>query len=186
MYFKSALSGLVLLMLSFTANAQTIRVQLSDDVARFFYSTEIMGQRFGGLELETGLLYTDYNDHILSVGALVRGESVDMPVIVGVGGRLYYADFEPYTLGAMAIGGDVMISPASWGAFGIGASFFHAPSVTSFSDANDFTEYSLTLNFQITSQANIYVGRQVIEADIEGAGNVELEDDSFVGIDLRF
>ena len=194
MYFKSAISGLTLLILGITApvsvQAQSIRVQLSDDVARFFYSTEIMGQRFGGLELETGLLYTEDSDYMLSVGAMVRGESVDMPIIVGVGGRLYYGDFDSgpndRTVGALAIGGEVLISPASWGGFGIGASLFHAPSVTSFSDAEDFTEYNFTLNYQITSQANIYVGKQVIEADIEGIGNVELEDDTFIGIDMRF
>jgi hypothetical protein len=190
MYFKSAVSGLALLMLSvaspLSVQAQSIGVQLSDDVARFFYSTEIMGQRFGGLELETGLLYTDDSDHMLSVGAMVRGESVDMPIIVGVGGRLYYADIDPYTLGALAIGGDILISPASWKGFGIGASIFHAPSVTAFSDAEDFTEYNFTLNYQITAQANIYIGKQVIEADIDGIGDVELEDDTFVGIDMRF
>jgi hypothetical protein len=186
MYFKSAISCFVLLMFSYTAQAQTIRVLLSDDVARFSYSTEIMGQKFGGLELETGLLYTDDNDYLLSVGAMVRGESVDMPIIVGVGGRLYYADVEPHTLGALAIGGEILVSPDSWGGFGIGASLFHAPSVTSYSDAESFTEYSFSLNYQITAQASIYVGRQVIEADIGSRNDVELEDDTFVGIDMRF
>lgn len=190
MYFKSAISALLLLFVSISAQAQNIRIQLSDDVARFFYSTEIMGQKFGGLELETGLLYTDDSDYMLSVGAMVRGESVDMPIIVGVGGRMYYGDFDKgavdKTIGAFAIGGEMLVSPASWKGFGIGASLFHAPSVTSFSDADSFTEYNFTLNYQITAQANIYIGKQKIEADIDGRGDVELEDDTFIGIDMSF
>jgi hypothetical protein len=190
MYLKSVISGLFLLVFSVTAQAQSISVQLSDDVARLFYSTEFMGQRFGGLELETGLLYTDDSDYLLSVGAMVRGESVDMPIIVGVGGRLYYGDFDfgaqDYTLSALAIGGEVLISPADWKGFGIGASLFHAPSVTASSDAEDFTEYSFTLNYQITAQANIYVGKQRIESDIKGIGNRRLENDTFIGIDMSF
>ena len=190
MYFKSAITGLFLLVFSMATQAQGIRIQLSDEVARFFYSTEIMGEKFGGLELETGLLYTEDSDYMLSVGAMVRGESVDMPIIVGVGGRLYYGDFDnsavDKTVGALAIGGEILVSPASWKGFGIGASLFHAPSVTSFSDAEDFTEYNFTLNYQITAQANIYIGKQVIEADIDGIGDVELEDDTFIGIDMQF
>lgn len=190
MYLKSAISGLVLLILSIalpaTVQAQGIRVQLSDEVARLFYSTEIMGEKYGGLELEMGLLYSDDSDRMLSVGAMVRGESVDMPIIVGVGTRLYYADFDPYNLGALAIGGEMLISPASWRGLGIGASIFHAPSVTSFDDAENFTEYSVSLNFQITAQANIYVGKQVIDAEIDGIGDVELQDDIFIGIDMSF
>ncbi len=190
MYFKSAILGLFFFIISFTAQAQGIRIQLSDEVARFFYSTEIMGEKFGGLELEAGLLYTDDSDYLLSVGTMVRGESVDMPIIVGVGGRLYYGDFDSNardaTIGALAIGGEVLVSPASWKGFGIGASLFHAPSVTSFSDAEDFTEYNFTLNYQITAQANIYIGTQVIESEIENVGDVELDDDTFIGIDMQF
>ena len=92
----------------------------------------------------------------------------------------------PFWLTFVLTSSEVLISPANWGGFGIGASLFHAPRVTSFSDAEDFTEYSFTLNYQITSQANIYVGKQVIEADINDLGTVELEDDTFVGIDMRF
>ena len=173
-------------VLSLPAQAESLSLQLGDDVARLFYNTARTGDNGGRLEIESGLLYTDNNDYMLSLGALVRGESVEMPIIVAVGGRIYYGDFDPLSITALAIGGDMMIRPASWKGFGIGLHYYHAPSVTAGGDAENLTDMGITFNLQVTPQADIFAGVQRVESDIVNLGELEIDDNAFVGIKMHF
>jgi len=105
---------LTALLMSSTASAEEFNIQLSNDTARFMYLTEAFGQDFGRLELEVGFLYSQNDNSLINAGLLVRGESVSVPLIVSLGARLYYADLGPYSVGALAIGGDLLLSPESW------------------------------------------------------------------------
>lgn len=182
---------LSLALVSCAANADAIKIYLGDEVARFSYAAESVGQ--GRLETEFGMLYTDRNeivrndDYLLHLGLQVRGESLDMPLIVTVGGRLYYGEASTYDVAGVALGGDLLLLPESWGGFGLGAFFYHAPDVVAFRDAKQITEWGVFASFQITPQASIIGGFQHIEAEIENRpGEVELEDDVFFGVDIRF
>lgn len=176
-----------LFMGSVTATqAEEINIQLGDDTARFMYLTEAFGQNFGRLELEAGLLYNENSDYLVNVGLLVRGESVSVPLIVSMGIRAYYADLDPFTVGAVAIGGDLLLAPESWGGLGLGAFYFTAPSVVSFADAEDLTEYGIYLSFQLSPQASVTGGFKHIEASIENVGDVEFEDGAYFGLTLNF
>lgn len=175
-----------LLMSSFT-KAEEINIQLSSETARFMYLTEAFGQNFGRLELETGFLYNENGDSLINVGLLVRGESVSVPLIVSMGARLYYADLGANaTVGAVAIGGDLLLAPESWGGLGIGGFYFTAPSVVSFLDAEDLTEYGVYLNFQISPQASISGGYKRIEAAITNAVDVDIDEGAYFALTLNF
>ena len=174
------------LLMSSTASAEEINIQLSDDTARFMYLTEAFGQDFGRLELEVGFLYDQNGDSLINAGLLVRGESVSVPLIVSLGARLYYADLGPYSVGALAIGGDLLLSPESWGGFGLGGFYFKAPGVVSFLDATDLTEYGAYVNFQITPQARMALGYKHIETSIENAADIEIDDGAYFALNLSF
>ncbi|MDY6978582.1 MAG: hypothetical protein SV201_01770 [Pseudomonadota bacterium] len=187
---------IVLALASSTASAEAIKAYLGSEAARFSYATEAFGQQFGRLETEFGVLFTDHDeavredDFLTHVGLQVRGESLDFPVIVSVGGRAYYGEASSYDISGIGIGGDMLMLPESWGGFGLGAFFYYAPGVVSFQDAEKLREWGLFASFQITPQASIVAGIQNIEADIETApgvtSSVEIEDGSFFGIDIRF
>lgn len=174
------------LFMSGAASSEEINIQLSDKTARFMYLTEAFGQDFGRLELEAGFLYNENNDNLFNLGLLVRGEGVSVPLIVSIGTRAYYADLAAYTVGAVAIGGDLLLSPETWGGLGIGAFFYTAPGITSFSDAEGLTEYGAYVNFQITPQARVALGYQQIEADITNAATVIIDKGSYFGINISF
>lgn len=174
------------LFMNNVATAQDVNIQLSSDTARFTYLTEAFGQNFGRLELETGFLYNENGNKLLNIGLLVRGESVSVPLIVSMGARAYYADLGPSTVGALAIGGDLLLSPESWGGLGLGAFYFVAPEVVSFIDATDFREYGAYVNFQITSQASIAGGFKHIEASINNSADVEIDDGAYFSLNLNF
>ena len=174
------------LLMSSTASAEEFNIQLSNDTARFMYLTEAFGQDFGRLELEVGFLYDENENSLINAGLLVRGESVSVPLIVSIGARFYYADLGPYSVGALAIGGDLLLSPESWGGFGLGGFYFTAPGVVSFLDATDLTEYGAYVNFQITPQARVALGYKYIEASIENAADIIIDDGGYFSLNLSF
>lgn len=184
---------IVLALASSTASAEAIKAYLGSEAARFSYATEAFGQQFGRLETEFGLLFTDHDDaqrdddFLTHLGLQVRGESLDFPLIVSIGGRAYYGEASNYDISGLGIGGDLLLLPETWGGFGLGAFFYYAPGVVAFQDAEKITDWGVFASFQITPQASVVAGIQNIEAEIDnGVGSVELEDGAFFGVDIRF
>ena len=175
-------------------SAQGLAIQINDDSARFTFATEAWGQQYGQLDLEGGFLYSDNDDYMLNLGLLVRNDSLDTPLIVSVGTRAYYASvtgpaptLTSYSVAAITIGIDALVIPDNLGGVGFGAHYFVAPSVVSFGDAEGLTEYGVRVSYQITPQANIFLGYQNIETKIENTGaTVEISKGTLFGIDLRF
>jgi len=93
---------------------------------------------------------------------------------------------KPYNAAAIAIGGDLLLSPESWGGFGMGVFYYTAPSVVTFDDADGLTEYGAYVNFQITPQARITAGYQRIDVSIKNAADVVFDDGGYFGINLSF
>ena len=185
MYSRIVLLAAALLMSS-TVFSQEMRVQLGNKSAKFSYLTEAFGQDLGRLELETGVLYNTDNDYLLNLGLLVRGESVSIPLIVAIGARLYYSDVKNYHIGALAIGGDLLLSPESWGGLGIGINYYNAPAIVSFMDAKDVIEYGIYLSYQITPQANLSLGYRNIDSDIKNVGSVKVDKGGYFGLNISF
>ena len=174
--------------------AQGLAVQINNDSARFTFATEAWGQQYGQLDLEAGFLYSDNHDYMLNLGLMVRNDSLDTPLIVSVGTRAYYADvtgpaptLTSYNVGAVTIGIDALVIPDNLGGVSFGAHYFVAPSVVSFGDAEGLTEYGVRVGYQITPQANIFLGYQKIESKIKNAGiTVTISKGTLFGVDLRF
>lgn len=191
MYLR-AFSFLLMLSVSSVALADVLSAQLSSDSARFRYSGTGLGQSFGNLETEVGFLYTDKNtendDYIADIGVLVRGESVEAPILVSIGGRLYGGKVSTYDFFAVGLGGDAILVPESWGGFGIGLFYFMAPGVVSFGDADGLTEYGATLHFEVSPQATVVLGYQKVEVEIKtnNVGDVEVDKGAFFGINIKF
>lgn len=183
---------LLLFLFSSVSYSQDLEFQLSDDMARIMYTSSAIGENYGRLELEGGFLYADddkrpSSDYLLHFGTQVRGESVDAPIIVAVGARLYYGEAAQYDIGGLGLGGDILLMPESWKGLGIGAFLYVVPSVVAFQDSDGMNEYGVTLNYQITSQALITVGYQNIETDIKNVSSTyTIDDGAYLGIGLSF
>ena len=181
--------GLVtlLIILTLRAEAQGIRAILGEDSARFTYVTEAWGQEIGSLDIEAGVLVTGSDNTLLHLGALVQHQNLDSSLKLSVGARLYYSNIADKDAALLALGGDLLLSPDNWSGMGLGFSYYTAPSVTTFSDADTFTEYSISVHYQITPQANLSFGYQRVTIAIKGETNDrDLEDGSFLGIKVDF
>lgn len=185
--FKYTNIGFFMLIFAGTVQAESIRAILGEDSARFTYITEAWGQEIGSLDVEAGVLVTGSDYTLVHLGALVQHQNVDSSLRLSIGGRAYYSSIAGKNALLLALGGDLLISPASWSGIGIGMSYFTAPSVTNFADAQGFIEYSISLNYQITPQANLAMGYQRINIDLAGEYfDRDLEKGSFLGIRVDF
>lgn len=190
-------SVLLLLAVSNVSIADSLGAQLGSDTARFRYNVAGLGQSFGNLEGEVGFLYSDKDDrktnYLIDAGVLVRGESVEAPIIVSIGGRIYSGKVSnntstDYSLLAVGLGGDALLLPDAWGGFGVSAFFITAPSVVSFGDIDGLTEYGVAVNFEVSPQAIVKLGYQRIRADMDvpGVDKIDIAKGGFFAVEMKF
>jgi hypothetical protein len=182
--------GLFLLStVSAAASADNIDLNLRDEAVRASYTMEMGGT--SGLNAELGLLYSEdeekLDDTLFHAGLHVTGEnwSQSGTFDISLGGRIYYTSPGDLDLSALALGGSIRFSPVH--RLGIGGHVYYAPEITSYEDCETFIESGVRIDYQLLPQAFVYAGYRHIEVDIvDGADDVELDDDAHIGIKLLF
>ncbi len=168
-----------------SVQAEIVSLQLGPDMALFQYVTESLGR----IELEGSYLYAkngDNSDYLLQIGGQVRGESDNAPIIVTVGGRMYYGQANNSDIGGLGLGGALGYAPESWNGFGLGGYLYFVPNIVAFSDTNSMLEYGISGHFQVSSQAIVVLGFKQLNADIVNKGSYSLVSSPYVGVDLYF
>jgi len=190
---KLRAAGMLLLAaVSTSALADNIDVNVRDKAIRGTYSMDLTSRGYNGLSADFGLLYNEDKkqmdgDTMAHAGLMVSGEnwSQSGTFDISLGGRLIYATPGKNDLSALAFGGQLRFSPVH--RLGIGGAVFYAPSITSFMDADSYTETNIRVDYQILPQAFVYVGRRKVEVDIDGGpNNVKLDEGVHVGFKMLF
>jgi len=191
--FLRVLAGLFMMCSMAWAHADTLNIQLSNESARFMYASEVFGGQFGPTDLEVGGYFNEDDDSLLHLGLLVRNDSLDNPLVISIGARVYYGDVgnappnpTPTDAAVIALGGELLYIPDNLGGLGLGAYYFVAPSVVSFMDADGFTELGLYVDYAITEQASVYVGYRNIEVKLDTGLDIEVDSSLIYGLVLRF
>ncbi|HEY0634112.1 MAG TPA: YfaZ family outer membrane protein [Gammaproteobacteria bacterium] len=187
------------------AQADSLDLNLNDDSMRMTYEAA-MGK---GAAMDVGYYYNDRlkgsDADLMHLGLHVTGDNWSQSGIfnIKVGGRLVYTDLERYDLNlnkhqydamALGLGGEVRFSPVH--RLGFGASAYYAPRIASFLDAQRYSEYGVKIDYQLLTQAFIYVGYRQINVEVEHLddplmverfnGKFELDDSAHVGLKLLF
>ena len=189
---KKVITFCLAMLLVTPAQADSFNVNLGDNSVRFLYATEMFGGTYGPIDFEVGLYFNEDDDVMGHMGFMVRNDTLDNPLVISLGTRLYYADAgnapsqTQADVGAIAIGGELLIIPDNLSGLGFGFYYYTAPSVVSFMDADRFTEYGVSLKYEITQQSSISIGYQKVEADLDNGSTVEIEDGAYFSIGLRF
>lgn len=174
------------------AFADMLNFQLSNESARFIYSTEIFGGQYGPIDLDSGLFFNKSSDKMVHVGLMVRNDTLDNPLVISVGARAYLGDVGHATgqvhskFAAIAVGGEILVIPNNLGGLGFGADYYTAPSVVTYMDADRFTEYGVRLNYEITKQADVSLGYRKIKVDLNSNTSLTIDSRVYFGIGLRF
>lgn len=175
-----------------SAFADAINVELSGKSARFVYASELYGSQYGPMDMEFSGFFNEDNDSMFTAGFLVRNDTLDSPLVISIGTRIYYADAgnapgaTNVKVAALTIGGEIIYIPANLKGFGFGAHVFIAPEIVTFMDADGFMEYGARIEYEITKQSSIYLGYAKTRIDLQTGGSVSLQGDVFVGIGMRF
>lgn len=195
--FKKIAVMLSMALAATQANADGVDLRLADETAEILFLTESSTFGYGGADVGIGVFFNEADDYMISASAIVSGNSANNnnQWQFGVGGKLVYVslDDEPLRnsqeeeVGALAIGGQVRyIIPAATPVAFLAEGFI-APSVTSFSDADQYLEYRLAVELEVTPSARAYLGFRTIEIDLDPApSGIEIDDEVHIGIKVEF
>lgn len=174
------------------AFADSINVELSGKSARFVYASELYGSQYGPMDMEFSGFFNEDNDSMFTAGFLIRNDTLDSPLVISIGTRIYYADAgnapgsTNVKVAALTIGGEILYLPAKLRGFGFGAFLFIAPEIVTFMDADGFMEYGARIEYEITKQSSIYFGYSKAKIDLETGGSENLQGEAYIGIGMRF
>lgn len=173
--------------------ADSIDLNINDDSMRAVYEAD-MGSANKGLALDAGYYYNDSESasrsdaDMMHVGLHVTGDNWSQSGVfnIKVGGRMIYTSLASNVdVMALGLGGEVRFSPVR--RVGIGASAYYAPRIATFLDGERYSEYGVKLDYQLLTQAFVYVGYRQINVEVENIGDkIELDDSAHLGLKLLF
>lgn len=183
------ISALCLFTWGGQALADAVDIALSDKSARFHYDNSVAQSQ--DLNIELGYLYNTDNTHLFLLGLNVVGQSNDVAGLsASIGGRFYSASAKPEgsgknELAALALGTDIRYKfpdkPIGLAAYG-----YYAPKIVSFLDADRLSEVGLRAEYQILSQAYVYVGYREIRATLENGPDLTVDNGGHIGLRIQF
>jgi len=174
-----------------TIYADGVDLKLADETAEVLYLTESSTFGYGGADIGMGFFFNENDDWMASAIAMVSGNSAsnERSLQFGVGVKLLLASLDAANeeVGALGLAGQVryVIPAATPIAFLLEGVI--APEVTSFSGAEQYTEYRFAVELEVTPSARAYVGYRNIEIELDTLGaDVEIDDEVHLGIRLEF
>jgi len=155
--------------------------------------------RVGGSELALGGFISESGDNIVHATILARGirQSLSSQYQVSAGMKVVAGEIEINTptpdvtesesVGALALGFQAgMLVPSASNPIELSFEGYYAPSITSFSDAENYSELTARLQIEVTPRARAYVGYRRLRFDTNDANNVRLDNDAHFGLSISF
>lgn len=173
------------------AHAVGAELRLADETAEATYLTRTSTFGYGGADMGFGVFFNEQDDVQLAGGIMITGNSAgnNRSLKFGVGAKLLWADLDLIneSVGALAVGAQVRYVIPSSTPIAFLVEGFVAPSIVSFSGAEQFTEYRFALELEVTPSARAYIGFRHMEYEVENLQpEYELDDDGHVGIRIEF
>lgn len=191
---KRLIIFLYLVFASVVTNAQArgVDIRLADEVAEFIYLTESSTFGYGGADLGVGFLYNEADDLMFSLAAMVTGHgagnSRSLKFGVGIKGVAIQLEQLPEEdqMAAIAVGAQVRYVIPSSAPLAFLVEGYIAPSITSFNDAERYSEFRAAVELEVTPSARAYIGYRNIEVDLDGIRDIEIDDSVHIGVRLTF
>ena len=154
----------------------------------------------GGTELGLGAFINEDDDSLFHVSLTARGYQTGRvsqyqfgAAVKLVGGDFTAVDEETneeqnQTVGALALGfqAGLLIRPRNFNPVDLSFEGYYAPSITSFADAERYSELSARLQLEIIPSARAFVGYRLIRIDTEDFTDNRLDRNAHFGISLSF
>lgn len=180
--------ALSLLTASTSILAETVDINLRDNSAQLQFGTSIGRDSLGTSNLHAGILYTNDKDRFGDLGIMVKEAvgSSDSSITAGVGIKGLVAKVGKGDVAALAIGGQIRFSLPANTKFGIVGQLYYSPNITTYRDADRFTETTARLEYDVIPQAAAYLGyRRINFGAVSGSSSV-LDSGFHLGVRMSF
>jgi len=199
---KKVLVGMSVLLASFGVNASGLDIALSNETANFsiLLNPPYHFSDGGGSELAFGGFVSEQGDRLGHISLIARGYrySNGTSYSLGTGMKAIAGDIaipelanDPETeeaVGAVALGFQfgVLLASSQHNPVELALEAYHAPSITSFSDAERYTEFGGRLQIDVIPQARAYIGYRRMRFDTNDYRDVRLDRSMHIGVKLTF
>ena len=153
--------------ISSSALADALDINLSNDAAQFQYIASMGHVGQGKSEVHMGFLYNNSNNVLGDVGLLVENNGGNAAIAsFGVGVKVVAGTIAKKNTVALALGGQVRLTPTDDKKFGIIGQIYFAPDVVTFGDADRYVETGVRMEYEIMPQAAAYLGYRKIKFNV--------------------
>jgi hypothetical protein len=105
---------------------------------------------------------------------------------VGVGPKFVVVDTKNGNARALSLGGRLRYKSGQQSRLFVRGQLFYAPAVVSSGDAENYSEVSFEVGFELLPTADIYFGYRNIDADYKGASRSNIEESGYFGLKIEF
>jgi hypothetical protein len=119
---------------------------------------------------------------------LVTGDAgaTEFELRAGLGARALYLDIGSFDGFAVAFGGEARAKIPTMDRFSIGGYGYVAPSVSSFSDVEGYTQVGIDAAYEVIRGGSIYVGARHVRYKFDNVGSFTVDNGMHVGLRLAF
>jgi hypothetical protein len=198
---KKMLTGVCLLLGSMGVNAGGVDLALSNETANIaFVLNPHQLYDGGGAELAIGAFMSEQGDKVAHATLMARGfrMSEGTQYSVGAGMKAVYGDVsiperlsltkDEESVGAVALGFQVgmLLVSSRHNPIELAAEGFIAPSITSFSDAERYSELGARLQIEVVPQARAYIGYRAMRFNTNDYKDVRIDRSVHLGIKISY
>jgi hypothetical protein len=180
--------AIILLIVSQTALASEVDLNLNSDTARVTIVFPTIGDKFS---LDASWLHHSDNGEVVSAGGHMFGLAApgSDAIKVGLGARFHWVSRdkgrnEDGT--ALGLGGFLKYTLPAYDRISLGGHAYYAPGVVSFGDVEEFYDLDLWVGYSIIKDADIYFGWRSMKAEFKGDGTVNMDTGFHAGFRVRF
>lgn len=174
------------------AEAKSLSLNFNDDSAQARFGMMIKEDVYGTSLLDFRGLYNDEDDlsswltsaGVNFVGALDNAPGLELGVIADV--KIGDSDRSDTDFGAVGIGGLVSYFPPELGGFGVGSRFVYSPKIFTFLEAENISEFSARVSYNIAPNIGVHVEFQKVRVDFDTWGERDIDEEFRLGFEARF
>lgn len=192
---RKMIAGLMLMFGSVTTGvAGGLDIALSNDTAylSFFLSPDKMSNVGGGTEISIGAFTNEIGDDLFHATLLARGarETAGGQFYkVAAGLKLIGGDLDVgESVSALGLGfqASLVLAPSRYNPLDFIVEGFFAPSISSFNDADEYSELGARLQIDVVPQARAFLGYRRLSFDTQNNSTVSLDRNVHIGLSISF
>lgn len=199
---KRALAGVLMLASASSVGAAGVDLALSDETANLaVLFNPYQFNQGGGSELVLGGFVTESGDNLLRATMMARGkrQSGNSVYSLGAGFRMVYGELEideaiaidgadAEKVGALGLGFQmgVLLASSRYTPIELIGEAFLAPSITSFTDAEQYSEIGARLQVEVIPQARAYLGYRRLSFDTNDYNGLRVDSGFHLGLNISF